>query len=163
MIFTTLHGPPSDESFPTIYAPSWRCITYRKSSATTTDPIRSLFVYYVWFTVVYQGKSLVAREGAEHLSPLSPSPFPSGTYDRWLSMTYRWWDPQRERGWHADSHPRCRYRAFRGKITPLHCARFSLRDELPGDIPRSYLRRYRRLLRLLRRYGSTVLMGDALR
>lgn len=118
-----LHGPPSDESFPTIYAPSRRCITYRKSSATMTDPIRPLFVYYVWFTVVYQGKSLVAWEGAAHLSSLSPSPFSPGTYDRWLSMTYRWWDPQRERGWHADLHPRCRYRTFRGKIASLHCAR----------------------------------------
>lgn len=32
-----------------------------ESSATATDPIRSLFAYYVWFTVVYQGKSGSAR------------------------------------------------------------------------------------------------------
>lgn len=126
------------------------CITHRKSSATTIDPIRSLFVYYVWFTVVYQGKSGSARERARRVCVFS---LPPGTYDQWLSMTYRWKDPQRERkgGWHTRTlGPRCRYRAFRGKITALYCTHS--RDEMNCHRVGRYFsqppeRRYCRLLR----------------
>lgn len=152
-----LHGPPSDESFPTIYAPSWRCITYGKSSATMTYPIRSLFVYYVWFTVVYQGKSLVAWEGASHLSSLSPPPFPPR--DLWPVIKYDVsvvGSAARKRvARRLTSALQISRFSWKNRAVPL-CS-FSLRDELPpSDIPRSYLKPY---CRLLRRYESSVLIG----
>lgn len=71
---------PPDESFPTTYAPSreQRGLHRRTESQSPAamDPIRSLFAYYVWFTVVYQGKSGSTRGRGAVLN------VPPGTYDR---------------------------------------------------------------------------------
>lgn len=62
-----------------MHPPGLRALHYaaKVKRQTTTEPIRSLFADYVWFTVVYQGKCLVGREGAARFIP-----FPPGTYDR---------------------------------------------------------------------------------